>query len=492
MAIKDVHPLYSKMVDYWNLARHSFAGEKTIKEQGTTYLPATPGQVLDGQGKGATQSGEISYQAYKLRAVYPSIYSDAVEAAVGILHREPPKIDLPDTLDNMLENATLLGESLEQVLRNIHTQQLVSGRLGLLGDIRKNKEGKMQPVIAIYNDLTIRNWDDVALDDEAWRLRVAILDETQYTMDDSLQWEEVTKYRVLALVKPGEGDGLTIISDDGTGVYASALVGEDDELINAEFKVPSLMGTELEEIPFVFVNSNDLSPSPDLPPLDGLARLCLTIYRGEADYRQNLFMQGQDTLVCIGRLGADSDEEDVRTGAGARIDIRQGGDAKYIGVSSQGLPEQREALKNDYDRAVQKSGQLLDATSRAKESGDALRIRVAAQTATLPQIAKTGAAALEQVLKMLARWYGADEDQVSVTPNLNFTEADLNGKTLVEMMQAKGLGAPLSEESVHEWMQKEGMTELTYEAELERLAQEEPLPGAGILSPVDEDDDDEA
>jgi hypothetical protein len=205
-----------------------------------------------------------------------------------------------------------------------------------------------------------------------------------------------------------------------------------------------------------------------------------------------LFMQGQDTLVCIGRLGTNDDEEDVRTGAGARIDIKQGGDAKYIGVSSQGLPEQREALKNDYDRAVQKSGQLLDATSRAKESGDALRIRVAAQTATLPQIAKTGAAALEQVLKMLARWYGADEDQVSVTPNLNFTESDLNGKTLVEMMQAKGLGAPLSEESIHEWMQKEGITELTYEAELERMAQEDPTAGGGIPSPVDEDDDDEA
>jgi hypothetical protein len=217
--------------------------------------------------------------------------------------------------------------------------------------------------------------------------------------------------------------------------------------------------------------------------MDGLAKLCLAIYRGEADYRQNLFMQGQDTLV---RIGAQGDEDDtVRTGAGARIDVPLGGDAKYIGVSSNGLPEQRQALENDYKRAVQKSGQLLDATSRAKESGDALRIRVAAQTATLPQIAMTGAAALERVLRSLAEWYGANPDDVKVTPNLNFTEADLNGQTLVQIMQSKGLGAPISEESIHEWMQDQGFTKQTYEEEQKRLAGEEPPPGSDLSSPVD-------
>jgi hypothetical protein len=246
---------------------------------------------------------------------------------------------------------------------------------------------------------------------------------------------------------------------DADGQYKTVTV--DDEINNLaglEWDEPNMMGEKLESIPFSFVNSKDLSPTPDYPPLDGLANHCMAIYRGEADYRQNLFMQGQDTLVRIGAMPGD--DEVVRTGAGARIDVPQGGDVKYAGVSSNGLPEQRMALENDYQRAMQKSGQLSDSTSRAKESGDALRIRVAAQSATLPAVAQAGAAGLEKVLKTLAEWHGANPDDVSIQPNLDFTDDELNGQTLVQIMQAKGLGAPISEESIHTWMQEQGLIEM--------------------------------
>jgi len=336
----------------------------------------------------------------------------------------------------------------------------------------------VKPVIVMYNELAVRNWDDNAVMDDDVDLRLVVLDESGYEMSEDLEWDFKNKYRVLALV-----------GNDGeispSGEYASALLNEGDDVRGELLDVPSLSGSTLDKIPFVFVNSKDLSPSPDNPPLDGLARLCLAIYRGEADYRQNLFMQGQDTLVQIG--SAVEEDEVVRTGAGSRIDVPIGGDAKYIGVTSQGLPEQRQALENDYKRAIQKSGQLLDSTSKAKESGDALRIRVAAQTATLPQLAKTGAAALEKVLRALARWYGANEEDVVVTPNLNFTEADLNGETLVQIVTAKSLGAPLSEESLHEWMREQGFTKLEYEKELDKILSEEPMPGKDIPSPADDE-----
>jgi hypothetical protein len=193
-------------------------------------------------------------------------------------------------------------------------------------------------------------------------------------------------------------------------------------------------------------------------------------------------MQGQDTLV---RIGAMDDDAEVRTGAGARIDCQIGGDAKYIGVSSSGLPEQRQALENDYRRVAQKSGQLLNGSDSA-ESGEALRIRVSAQTATLPQLAKTGAAALQQILRYLAEWQGANPDEVIVEPNLNFSDADLNGQTLMNIMQAKAMGAPLSEESVHEWMRDQGFTKQSYDEEINLIANESPMPGASIPSSVDE------
>ena len=478
MSIKSVHPFYTAMGAKWELGRDSYAGEDAIKEKGKTYLPPTSGQVLDDALTNKNSAGGLAYEAYKTRAVYPDIFKEAVEAAIGIMHREPPKIDLPSVLEPIRENSTLLGESLEMLLRKINAGQLITGRLGLLGDIRKDGD-VTRPVIAIYNELSITNWDDTSIKDDDVDVRVVVLDESSYEMSADFSWVYKHKYRVLGLIGP---DGT--LQDNGT--YGSVVLEEQEEITGAVLTPPNLTGATLSEIPFVFINSKDLSPTPDSPPMDGLAKLCLAIYRGEADYRQNLFMQGQDTLVKIGQSGVDEDEA-VRTGAGACLVVPLGGDAKYIGVDSQGLPEQRKALENDYARAIRKSGQLLDATSRAKESGDALRIRVAAQTATLPQIAMTGAAGLEKVLRSLATWYGGNPDEVKVTPNLNFTEAELNGDTLVKIIQAKGLGAPISEESLHNWMREQGFTQLTYKEEVTLLDTEEPLAGAELTSPVDKD-----
>lgn len=477
MSGKSVHPLQAEMLDKWTLGNDSYEGEDAIKAGGTKYLPATSGQVIDGQGtKG--QPGETAYQGYNMRAFYPDIFKDAVEAAIGIMHREKPKIQLPPQMEMMRENATGLNETLEMLLRKINAKQLTTGRLGLLGDI-KVANSVVTPLIALYEDKAIRNWSEISDMGESLETDVVILDESDFKMNADFNWEFTNEYRVLALVDE-QGN------IDKNGEYASALLGEEDEISSANFIEPNVSGEKLGCIPFVFVNSKDLSPTPDMPPLHGLAKACLAIYRAEADYRQSLFMQGQDTLVRIGVVGHGDTDETVRTGAGSRIDVPQGGDAKYIGVSSNGLSEQRQSLENDYNRAYQKSGQLLDSTSKAKESGDALRIRVAAQTATLPQLAKTGAAALQRVLRCIAEWIGADPEKVVVEPNLNFSEADLNGRTLMEIVQSKGLGAPLSEESIHAWMKEQGFTKLSYEEELDKLSSEAPaLPP--VPSPVDEE-----
>ena len=475
---KTVHPFYSAMLPKWVLGRKSYAGSEAIKAAGTTYLPATAGQIVNGYPN-LGSLGSAEYEAYKLRAVYPDIYRTAVEAAIGVMHREPATIELPSALEPMREDATCLGESLQMVLRNINTEQLITGRLGILADI-KMQSNVVKPIIVQYSEVAIINWDDTSSALDSADVKLVVLDETNYEMDQStLEWELVEKYRYLVLLN-------SEYKIDDTGVYSSVVLDDSDSPVFTDSKTiqPNIMGTTLDEIPFAFVNSKDISPTPDRPPLDGLADLCITIYRAEADYRQSLFMQGQDTLVRIGAQAGD-DGEPVRTGAGARIDVPINGDAKYIGVSSSGLSEQRESLQNDYGRAIQKSGQLIDTTSRAKESGDALRIRVAAQTATLPQIAQAGAAGLEKVLKSLAVWYGANPDEVKVTPNLNFNAAELNAKTILELAQAKGLGAPIAWSSIHQFMKEQGFTALEYDKEKAEIEGEAPMPGANIPSPVD-------
>jgi hypothetical protein len=202
-----------------------------------------------------------------------------------------------------------------------------------------------------------------------------------------------------------------------------------------------------------------------------LANLALAIYRGEADHRHALFMQGQDTLVVI---GAPEEDKTYRVGANATITVPIGGDAKFIGVSSQGLSEMRHNLENDKKIAAIRGAQLIDTTSRQRESGEALEIRVAAQTATLTQIAKAGAEGLKRILRIAAEWLGDNPSEVDVIPNTDFTAAEMSGKELVDLMTAKMLGAPLGKEEVHAIMRRRGLTNLTFEESMSKIEEEGP------------------
>lgn len=478
--------------------RHTYDGESAVKDAGRLYLPATSGMISRGI-KTTNQRGWQEYVAYRLRARYPSFVRDAVQALIGVMHREPPTIELPSSMEFLTDRATLRGEGLADLLRRINERQLVMGRVGVLADVIDVGQMAGMPYLVTYEAEAITNWDEGRrLGDpdrpdgtEPHELNLVILDETGPVRKSNFEWETHQKWRVLVLGDPDENEPM------GGGIYRVGVFTEESggaTFSEADLVAPSIMGRTLDRIPFAFANANDVVPEPDVPPLLGLSDLALGIYRGEADYRQALFMQGQDTLVLI---GVSDSEDEHAVGAGAVITITNpDGDAKYVGVDSTGLSEMRMALENDHKRAAQQSGELLDSVSRERESGEALRVRVAARTTRLNRIAQTGALALEDVLKAVAEWMGANPDEVVVTPNLDFVSDALSGKELTEYMTARTIGAPLSLRTIHEQMQERGLTERSFEEEIEEMRREEedaPMPG-GVSdrgAPEDEDEEDE-
>lgn len=504
MAIDSVHPLYTEHVEDWIQLRDAAKGERAVKEKGQTYLPPTSGMLLDGlngdygltsnpaanNGAGTAglssgrygkyrNAGEAAYEAYKLRAVFPEYVKDALEYFMGALHNKSPVIELPEEMEPLRNNATPLGEPLEILLQRINLEQLTTGRVGILLDLpEKPDPTNPLPFIALYVAEAIRNWDDNTNEDTRDALNLVVLDESG-VIRNQFDWVQNKKYRVLQLGKFAENEA-NGTAEYYVGVFSDAN-GGNAEYDESQLKTPMLRGQKLTKIPFQFINTKDISPEPDEPPLMSLCRQCFTIYRGEADYRQNLFMQGQDTLVVIGARqtntlpGEATVEEPLRTGAGARIDLELTGDAKYIGVNSQGLAEQRTALANDRKRCESRSGQLIDATQGDKESGAALKTRVGAQTATLNQIAKTAALALEMLLKQCAEWMKADPEKVKVTPNLEFADYQMAGQDLGNLMTAKRNGAPLSMKSIHRLAVQGNLTNMDYNTEMEEIKAEPPL-----------------
>lgn len=490
MAIDVKHPDYIAFSSGWIQLRDCYAGQETIKDNRQTYLPATSGMVADGMNEG--QQGRDAYNAYLLRAFFPDFVSEAVKALVGLMHQKPPRIELPESMKPILENATVRGESLHALLRKINEAQLLYGRYGLLVEVPNGTGVDSLPYIAPYNTFRIINWDDGQREQGKQELELVVLDESQDERQDNFEWKAVEKYRVLTRENQVETATEEDQDEPASGNYQVAVATAEGEnktgldVGSLEYITPMYSGQPLEEIPFTFINSNDIDTSPDKPPLLGLSDLALVVYRGEADLRQALFQQGQETLVVIGRDGEEDETTETRVGAGAVLDLPQGGEAYYVGVGADGLEQMIVVLQQDKESAQQKGSQLLNNAASGKESGNALEIRVAASTTTLSSIARTGALGLEKSLKQIAKWIGANQDEVKVEPNLDFTKNTLSGREVLEFTQAKAMGAPISNQTLHAILKEREITSLEYEEELDLIDEEleQSLGGAGVEEPA--------
>jgi hypothetical protein len=446
------HPAYQYMYLDWRQMRDTYAGQRAVKYRTFEYLPPTSGMREDGMEP--YNNGWHNYHAYLKRALFHDFVREAVATAMGMLWNKPAKFEIPSEMSYLIEKASVSGGGLTHLLRQINREQLVAGRLGLLTDISSNTGTAVpKPYISLYDAEKIINWDSGFFGDSTVEVKnLVVLDESGPKRLDTLRWHNIRQYRVLVLGDPD--------LNESEGVYRFG-VFTSDENVGQSFDKSKLIegssrGRTFDHIPFVFINSNSVEANPTQPPLLGLSDLCLAIYRLEADYRLALFLQTQDTLFTKGFN--DDKDKPLRMGAGGRIHSPQkDGDAKYIGVSSVGLPELRTALENDIKRAASKAGEMMDASSRARESGSALEMRIGSKTATLNEIAINGAEGLTQSLRDIAQWMGLKNiEKIQVKPNEEFASTDYSAMDFQTLVQAKLLGGPVSWEAIHEWSAQRG------------------------------------
>lgn len=451
---------YSKMLPYWIKMRDLYEGEKTVKRKGLTYLPPSAGMIIDGMGD--SQDGKYAYDRYVQRAEYCNYIADAVQVYIGLLNQSAPTIELPKELEYLRENATRNGQSLEALLRQINTEQIKVGRCGLFVDLATSLQGS-KPYLAFYDAESIINWNESDNYNGKTDLSMLVLRELVPTLN-AFTWSEEIRYRVCLI-----GDGANPTDEP----YKQGVFNGDN--FNEEMMFyPSYLNKRLNQIPFIFINSCDCGADPDFPPLDDLANESLVAYRVSADYYQSIHQQCQPTLLVKGHVLNNMDDEDsssIRTGAGAVINVNTDGDAYYIGVDGSGIPEIRQALENTRSRCESKAGKLI-ARGETFESGESLKTRLTAQTASLNQIAITGAFALEKALKIIAEWVGADASLVHVKPNLEFADFTANGDDIVKLMTAKQQGLPISYESIYDFMLSRGYVKIPYSTQVDLIKKE--------------------
>ena len=410
------HPAYLQFADAWRLMREAQEGEDTIKAAGERYLPMKSGT----RAMSNADSRALAYAAYKARAEFPELVAPTIRGALGVMLAKPAAITLPPGMEEMRERATRDGLTLESLHRRIVSELLLVGRYGLLPSVLPPG----RPYLAGYSAETIINWDapEAALD-------FVVLDETALVRDPAANtWGEQERLRELALVE---------------GRYQSRVwVKGGAGWVLGEWEAAEGRTGPVAAVPFVFIDTNDLTPDPDDVPLYGLAKLAVRVYRMDADYTHALHMTSEPTPVAIGVT-----EEMVRNGTAPKTlgssvlwQLPEGGDAKYLEFSGAGLSKQREAIEDAFGRALTYGAQLL-ADQGAGQSGDAIRLRLGNQTATLKTLAQNAAAGLESALRNLAVWLGEDPEAVTVTPHLDFFDEALGPADITAIVSGWQAGA---------------------------------------------------
>ena len=454
MALLDqTHPRYDGVKPDYDQMRDTYAGSRAVKERANLYLPPTRSMAMDGALRDV-DPGKTAYNAYRTRAVFPDLVGSAARTLTGLAFKDPSVYELPDSMLELLDSATLEGESLETLHRRIVEQTLLYGRFGLALDV---PDGEGLPYFVSYGARSVINWDDslpARGRNNPYQFIVTVEETYRRGTGADYEWTPLNRYRSFEI---RDGVYQTWTEEDGNETTPFA---------------PTYRGRQLDFVPFTIIGAQDLVATPGSIPLLGISNSALSIYCGEADLRQTLHNVGQDTLVLIGvgeDTESDDDQQPVRVGSTAVIKLPPDGDAKYIGVTGGGLTEQRLVLGDDYKLAASEGSRLLENTAAQAESGEALKVRVAAKTTTLTTVALTAAAGLQMGLRQMAVWIGANPEEVVVKANLDFTEDTLNAQDALNLQQAKSLGLPISARTIHTKLRDKDYTDLTFEEEVAEM-----------------------
>lgn len=415
------HPLYDEFFPAWKLMRDAFDGEDKIKAAKELYLPMKSGTkaITD-----ITKRDE-AYNAYQKRAEFPELVSPTVRGSVGIMLKTAAKIELPASMEPLREKATQDGLTLDALHRRIAVELMTMGRYGLMPGI--GEDGT--PYLAGYITESIINWDATKGVND-----YLVLDESMQVRDlETGKWGCVEQYRECSLTDGAFASREWVKNAKGTW--------DISEPVSAMTR----KNEALAFLPFVFIDTNDLTAEPDDVPLYGLGRIAVRIYRLDADYTFALHMTSEPTPVATGfddPVSAVKENKAPRTlGSAALWLLPAGADAKFLEFTGAGIGAQKTAISDALNRAIAFGAQILTDTQKTAESGDAIQLRLNNQTSILRMIAITSASGLEKALRNIAIWLGEDPNAVTVTPNLEFFDEVLSAQDLTALVAGWQAGA---------------------------------------------------
>lgn len=458
---------YESIAPLWEYVEDCYEGSERVKfgPNAQKYLPMS-GLERDELARGRVPHADSRYAFRKKIASYENFFRPVVDDLVGIMQRSPAFVrfgaandeESPREVRDLKEWGNRFNDGLAGLKSRLNFAQVLYGRYGLLLDVVTDASG-LNPSFCVVEYSCKNILDGMTSDSPTSQfgaLRWVLLDESTRKFDCvKKSWKPWTRLRLLALDRRGRYYAATFEGDDAWERWIAFDIDVPDPRA-AIF--PAFQGRTLDFVPFTVCNVSDLGIDRwATPPYLDVARLAVENYVVDSWYKLGLYLHATPTLaVC----NAARESNDVRLGG--VIWPRSSG-ANPVSVSiletnGAGLAELRNA-KNELKSALKRTSirELLDGAG-ANASGEALRIRTTAATASVATIDKTGGRAIEEQLCFASRWAGASVDEtcrrISYRPDDSYVGAEFEMKAVVDLLKTNEETRTLSNRNAYAFLEK--------------------------------------
>ena len=335
------HPKFLELFPLWEQIRDCIAGEKTIKEAGTKYLPKPNAWDT------STENGE-RYKAYKLRAVFHNVTGRTVENMVGQCFAVDPVFTGPEVLQPIIDDIDGAGVSATQQSKKALASVVAFSRAGLLVDypetsgpvsVADAEAGEIRAKVLFFQPWQIVNWR-TTLQGAKSKLSLVVIEEEYVKDDDGFAAVISKRYRVLRLVENLYQVEVWEETADKAGFTMTRQAIPQDGT-----------GQPFNEIPFVFIGAESNNSEGEKPLMEDISNLNLGHYRNSADYEEAVYMTGQPTPYLAGLTQSWVDDVlkgKVMMGSRSAIPLPEGATAGLLQPNPNTLPkeamDQKEAL----------------------------------------------------------------------------------------------------------------------------------------------------
>ena len=441
----------SEMLPEVTKVRDCVRGSYFVKRRGDKYLP-NPNQV----DKNSTAAKD-TYEAYKKGAEFDEYTEQTQESMLGKLDLDNFTPELPDQLEQLINDTDGDGLSLkgltESCVRNVLGVKwhiLTVDYVGLqnipaeevtIADAQKNNP---RPVIKQYVRESVVKADFKTING-AYQLSFIMFKEEQEILNQSTyKKQKIESYLILALDEEGNYYQQKIITENEAG-------GGTEE----GKKIPVIVnGQNLKFIPLEIVCDDEIVSSLPQPTgfLTRIANMCLDRYRVSADYKQAL----QKFVPTTNVYGIDDDALETFQKVNGRsyyasgqVNVWPTADVKVETTSTDGSLDSFEKYFETSKDKIRSLGGVIPESEQANVTATEARINAAEQNSVLVPLVNSIERSIKMVIAYCAMFQGltqsdnVDEYAMGIIFDIpkDFTNAspDAESAKSIQLLYTSGL-----------------------------------------------------